>query len=159
MGLTARIRSWQALPQLSKLRQGLAQIIRLEPEGTRLALVGDATIRIDQVNTVGPAGVSLFGRVVELVQNSGKLDSQFAHASASDESSLVFILGAGKNNVVADVAFHLPHVAGVRFDDVDSQKGYVVAVLLVKLVEGGNLPPEGRSSVAAKDQDDRPFSQ
>jgi hypothetical protein len=43
----------------------------------------------------------------------------------------------------------------MRFENVDDQKRDPVAVLVIKLVEGGNLPPEGRSGVAAKDQHDR----
>ena len=40
------------------------------------------------------------------------------------------------------------------FEDVDDQKRDVVSILIVELVEGGNLPPEGRSGVAAEDEDD-----
>jgi hypothetical protein len=43
----------------------------------------------------------------------------------------------------------------VRLGDVNHEKRDSVAELFVKLVEGGNLPPEGRSSVASKDQHDR----
>ena len=38
------------------------------------------------------------------------------------------------------------------FDDVDNEECYSVAVLVVELVKGGNLPPEWRSSVAAEDE-------
>jgi hypothetical protein len=38
------------------------------------------------------------------------------------------------------------------FGDVDDQETRAVLVLLVELVEGGNLPPEGRSSIAAENQ-------
>lgn len=41
----------------------------------------------------------------------------------------------------------------MRFCDVNHKKGDAVFVLIVKLVESGNLPPEGRSSVAAEDED------
>jgi hypothetical protein len=40
------------------------------------------------------------------------------------------------------------------FGDVDDQEFDLIVILVVKLVEGGNLPPEGRSGIAAKDQDD-----
>jgi hypothetical protein len=36
--------------------------------------------------------------------------------------------------------------------DVDDQETCAVLVFLVELVEGGNLPPEGRSSIAAENQ-------
>ena len=45
----------------------------------------------------------------------------------------------------------------MRFDDVDDQERDLLVVLVIELVEGGNLPPEGRSSVAAEDEDDGSF--
>ena len=41
----------------------------------------------------------------------------------------------------------------MRLGDVDNQEVDFVPVLFVELIEGGNLPPKGRSSVAAKDKD------
>jgi hypothetical protein len=38
----------------------------------------------------------------------------------------------------------------MRFRNVDNQKRDLISVLLVELVESGNLPPEGRSGVAYK---------
>jgi hypothetical protein len=40
------------------------------------------------------------------------------------------------------------------FENVDGQEGDVFAVLLVELIQGRNLLPEGRSSVASEDQHD-----
>jgi hypothetical protein len=37
-------------------------------------------------------------------------------------------------------------------EDVDGVERDIVSVLLVQFVERGNLPPEGRSGVAAKDK-------
>jgi hypothetical protein len=38
----------------------------------------------------------------------------------------------------------------MRFRNVDDQKRDLISVLLVELVEGGNLPPEGRSGVTSE---------
>jgi hypothetical protein len=38
------------------------------------------------------------------------------------------------------------------FGNVDDQETCALLVLLVELVESGNLPPEGRSSIAAENQ-------
>jgi len=40
----------------------------------------------------------------------------------------------------------------VRFDDVDDEERDSVAVLVVELIEGRNLPPEWGSGVAAEDE-------
>ncbi len=46
----------------------------------------------------------------------------------------------------------------MRLEDVDGVEGDLIFVLIVELVEGRNLPPEGRSGVAAKDEHDRLFA-
>jgi hypothetical protein len=38
------------------------------------------------------------------------------------------------------------------FEYINSQETYLVAILLVELVEGGNLPPEGRSGITSENQ-------
>ena len=46
----------------------------------------------------------------------------------------------------------------MRLEDVDGVEGDLIFVLIVELIEGRNLPPEGRSGVAAKDENDRLFA-
>jgi hypothetical protein len=46
----------------------------------------------------------------------------------------------------------LPDVAGVRFRDVHHQNSHTITILIVKFVEGGNLPPEWRSGIAPEDE-------
>jgi hypothetical protein len=43
----------------------------------------------------------------------------------------------------------------MRFGDVDHEKSNSVAILLIKFVEGRNLPPERRSGVTAEYQNHR----
>jgi hypothetical protein len=40
----------------------------------------------------------------------------------------------------------------MRLSDVNNQESNALAILLIELIEGGNLPPERRSSVTAKHQ-------
>jgi len=115
-------------------------------------------VRVAQVNAIGPARVGFLGRVVETVNHSGKLDTQFAHASPGHKGALFVIFRAGEDNLLFYVALHLPDVAGMCFQNVDRQESHLIPVFLVKLVEGGNLPPERRSGVAAKYQNDRLLS-
>ena len=110
-------------------------------------------LRGDQIDAVRPARIGLLRRITELVEYGWKLDTKFPHASSSDERPFFFSLRAGKNNVVSDVALHLPNVAGMRFRDVYDQERDPPTVLLVKLIEGRDLPPERRSGVAAEYQD------
>jgi hypothetical protein len=133
------------------------QFIRLEPERPRTALISDPARRIDQVETIGPRGVRALGRIAKLIEDSGNLDSQFAHAGAGNETALVLAMRTGEDDLVFYVARHLPDVARMRFRDVDHEEGNLASVLLVELVEGRNLPPEGRSGVASKDEHHRPL--
>ena len=108
--------------------------------------------RIDQINAIRPCCVCLLRGVAKFIQERGNLYSQLAHASASNEGSLLFTFGTGKHDLVLDIALHLPHIAGMRFRNVDNQERDLISILLVELVEGGSLPPEGRSGVTSEDE-------
>ena len=131
------------------------QFTGLEAKGTGLAFVSHAAGGIDQVKAIGPCGISLFGGVAELIEHGGHLNAQLAHAGAGYGGAFFFAPGTGKDHLIFDVALHLPNVAGMRFGDVDNQKRNLAAVLAVELVEGGNLPPERRSSIAPENEHDR----
>jgi hypothetical protein len=60
-----------------------------------------------------------------------------------------------EEDALFDVALHLPNVGRMRFGDVDNVKCYSIRVLLIQLVERGNLPAEWRSGVATKHEYDR----
>jgi hypothetical protein len=145
------------LPLLLRYNLGKreAELIGLEAERARLALESHTTMRVDQIHAIRPAGVRTLGGVPEFVEHRGKLYPQLAHAKSGDVLPLVFILRTGENDLIPDVALHLPHIARVSFGDVYGQERNPALVLLVELVEGGNLPPKGRSSVAAKDEHHR----
>jgi len=124
----------------------------MEAERPRLALVGDPSVLINQINPIRPARVRTFGSVVEIIEHRRKFDTELAHARTGDQTAFVFVTRACEDHVVLDVALHLPYVARMRFENVDRQKCHLLAVLVVELIESGNLPPEGRSSIAAEDQ-------
>src|ERR1017187_7180409 len=88
------------------------QIRGMEPKRPRLALIRDLTLSIDQVQPIRPARVGHLGRVLESVNYRRKLNSQLAHTCSCKERTFFFILGTGKNDLVLDIALHLPHVAG-----------------------------------------------
>src|SRR4029077_19162407 len=51
------------------------QFLRLEAERAGFGLVGDATLSVDHVKTIGPARVGLLGRVAEFIDHCGNLDA------------------------------------------------------------------------------------
>jgi hypothetical protein len=131
------------------------QVIRIESERAGLAFEHNMPGGIDQIKAVGPCRVCGLGRIAEFVEHSGNLNAKLAHAGSRDSFAFLFVARACKYYLVFDVALHLPHVARVRLGDVHHEEADAVAVVVIELVESGNLPPEGRSSVAAEDERDR----
>ena len=127
----------------------------MKAEGPRLALVEDPSALPDQVEPVWPARISRLRPIIEAVDQRGKFDAQLAHACAGNRSTLRLIFRAAEKNTIAHIGLHLPHGGGMGLKDVDGVEADLVAELLGEFVQGGNLPPKGRSRVAAKDQDDR----
>lgn len=144
-----------ASPHPQRMNQCGCQLVRLKSKRARLALVSNAALRVDQVNAIRPARICLFGRIAKLVEHGRKLDTKFPHASSSDERAIFFGFWARENDLVFDIALHLPNVAGMRFGNVDNQKSNPPAILLVEFIEGRNLPPKRRSRVAAEYQNHR----
>src|SRR5450755_1794137 len=138
--------------RLRQLLDRRFQICRMESKWPRLALVRDLSFSVDQVQPIGPARVGDLGMVFEPVDHRRKLDAQLAHTGSSYERALGFVLGTGEDHLVLDIALHLPDVAGMSFQDVHRVERHLASILLVELVEGRNLPPERRSSIAAEDQ-------
>ena len=134
---------------------GLSQIFWLKTEWAWLALVQNPTALPNQVEPVGPTRISSLDAIVDTINQCGKLDAKLAHACACNKNTLRFILWTAEQNLVAHIRLHLPHIGGMRLKDIYSVESDPVAVLLGQFVQGGNLPPKGRSRVAAEDQDDR----
>jgi hypothetical protein len=126
------------------------QLFGVEPEGPRFALVRHVAAGVDQVKSVRPCRVRLLRGVTEFVQHGGDVDSQLADTGAGDETALFFAPRTREDDIVLNIALHLPDVAGVRLGNVNHQERDLLSVLLIELVEGRNLPPKRRSSVASK---------
>ena len=132
------------------------QFAGVEAEWARPTLVGHTARGVNQVEAVGPGGISLLSGISELIEHGLGLDAQLANTRPRDESPIFFTLRAGENHAIPNVALHLPDIAGVGFRDVDHYELDLIPISVVELVQGRNLPPEGRSGVAPEYQDDRP---
>lgn len=128
------------------------EFVGLESEGTGAALVCDAAVGVDQINAIGPAGVLPLSRIAELVEHRGKPDPQLAHAEPCKRRAFLLVPGTCEDDLILNIALHLPDVTGVRFSDVNHEEGDLIAVLLIQLVECGNLPAKRWSGIAAEDQ-------
>ncbi len=101
-----------------ELRQSRGKMIWFETKWAGFGLESNEAVSIDQVNAIRPAGIDALGGVSKFIEDSRELDPQFADAGSCDESAFFFILRAGKDHLVFDIALHLPHVAGVRLGDI-----------------------------------------
>ena len=111
--------------------KGVFEFVGMEAEGAGRALVNEASIAINEEETIGPSGVSLFGDVIETVDHCGELDSEFAHTAIGKVHAIVKAARAGKDDVVLNIALHLPNVAWVSFQYVHRIERDFVSVLLV----------------------------
>lgn len=126
----------------------------MEAVGAWSAFEGDAALFVDEVEAIGPGGIGFLGGVVDGVDEGGDLDVQAADAGTGDGFAFGGGFGIGVDDLLAFVDGELPSVAGVGLLDVDDVEGGAILVSVEEGIEGGNLPPEGRSSVAAEDEDD-----
>jgi hypothetical protein len=127
----------------------------MKPEGSWFALVCDTPVGLDQVQAVRPTGVCRFDLIVEAIDQGLEFDAQLANAHTGYRGAFLLVARAAEEDVVANVALHLPHVGRMGFKDVDRVEIDLALVLLRKLIQGGNLTPKGRSRVAAEDENDR----
>jgi len=136
------------------LRQRRRQKLRFESKRPGLGLKCNMSLLVNQIQTIRPPSVGLLCAVAKFIQHSRDLNPQLANAGSRNKLAFFFVLRRRENHVVFYVALHLPNVARVGLGDVNHQERDAAAVLLVELIEGGNLPPEGRSSVAAEHEND-----
>jgi hypothetical protein len=127
-------------------------MIGLKTKRAWFALIGNAAVGVNQIKAVGPACIGPFRSVAKLIENAGNFYAELSHAGSGNIGAFFFVLRIGKDDLVFYVALHLPNVAGMGLGDVDNQESHAVLVLLVKFVEGRNLPPERRSRIAAENQ-------
>ena len=127
----------------------------MKSEWARFALVEYASALSDQIEPVGPTRESRFDTVVKTVDECRKFDAQLANARPGNIGALDLVLWTAEEDVITYIGLHLPHVSGMRLEDVHGVKSDFASILLGELIQGGNLPPKGGSGVAAEDQDHR----
>ena len=124
----------------------------MEAKRASFALERNAPAAVDQIEAIRPARVGRLHSIIQTIYERGELDLQASHTGACYRYALGHVARAAKKHLIPDVALHLPDIRRMGLKDVDRVEIDLSLVLLRKLVQGGNLPPEGRSSVAAEDE-------
>jgi len=123
----------------------------MKAERAWTALINHASSFINQINAIRPPRIRLLCSVVEIVDKGGKFDAEFPYAHVGYLCALSHAFWAGKNDLIANVALHLPNITRMSFENVNSVELHALTVLVVKLIKSRNLPPKWWSGVAAKD--------
>lgn len=112
-------------------------------------------IASNYVESIRPGGVGGFRRVVDRINECGQLDTEVDCARVSEADAVFVLLGIFVDDVFLLVGCRLPCIAGMSLLNIDEEELRLILVLLIELVERGNLPAKGRSGVAAEYQDNR----
>ena len=126
-------------------------------EGAVAALVGDVALLVDDVEALGPSGVSIIGGVGHFIDAEGDGVFEALGEVVGDGDALRerFRLGIADVVFVFFVGLHLPLVERVGLADVDGQEIGAVFIVVVDLRDVANLATEGRSSETAENEDQR----
>jgi hypothetical protein len=136
--------------------QSYRQILGVEAEGARPAFVRDSTACLNEVHAVRPTGISGFDLIIEIIDERWKFDVKTSDAGVCHGGALGLISWTAKEDLILHVALHLPHISRMGFENVHGIEIYLALVLFRQFVQGGNLPPKRRSSIATEDQHNGP---
>jgi hypothetical protein len=135
--------------------QPRAEFCRLVIERAHAPAVDNVTALVDDVEALGPGGVSAVGRVAHVIDAEGNRVLKALDEIVGDFEALLKIFWLGVADVVLHVGLHLPFVGGMGFAHVDGEEVGVILVVVIKLRDVADLATERRSSKAAEDQHER----
>jgi hypothetical protein len=132
-----------------------ANFVGIVMEGAHAAAISDAAGFVDDVEPFWPGGVGVVSGVVDVVYAEGNGIVEALDEVVGDGYALSESLGLGVADVVLHVGLHLPFVGGMSLADIDRQEVGVIFIVVVNLHHVTDVAAEGRSSVAAEDDDKR----
>ena len=136
-------------------RQPAADFVGIVMEGAHAAAIGDAAGFVDDVEPLGPCGVGVVRGVIDVVHAEGNGIVESLDEVVGDSYALSKSLGLRIADVVLYVGLHLPLVGWVCFAHIYGEKIGVIFVVVVNLHHVTDVAAKRRSSVAAKDDDQR----
>ena len=121
-------------------------------------MICDEPVGVDQVEPLRGCAVAGVNRVVHFFNENWQLYVKAQTASRRCFLSFIVALVLAVNYIFLDVYRHLPTVGRVSFLDVHYEELDLAPEPVVDLFYAPNLGAEGRSSVAAENEGDRPFT-
>ncbi len=132
-----------------------ADFVGIVMEGTHAAAIGDTAGFVNDIEALGPRGVGVVRRVVHVVDAESDGIVESLDEVISDGNALGKRFRLGVADVILDVGLHFPLVSWMGFANVHGEKVGMFLVVVVNLDHVTDVAAEGRSSVAAEDDDER----
>jgi len=136
-------------------RQPGADLVGVVVERAHPAAIGDAAGFVDDVEALGPGGVSIVGSVIDVVDAERDGVVETLDEIVGDGYALGERFRLGVTDIVLHIGLHLPLVGRVGFADVDGKEVGVIFIIVVNLHHVTDVAAEGWSSEAAEDEDER----
>ena len=108
---------------------GANQILGVKAKRSGLALIENMTSGRNKIEAVGPACIGTLHPVVEAIYHGRKLDPKLAYTCACYRGALCRVARAAEQDLILNVALHLPHVGGVCLKDIDCIEIDLILVL------------------------------
>jgi hypothetical protein len=124
-------------------------------KGTESASIGDFPGFIDDVNALGPSSVGEVCRFAHVIHANGQREVEALDKIVGDGHALSERLRLRIANAFVHIAFHLPFILGMRFANINGQEIRLSFVIVIDIDKVAYLAAEGRSGIAAEDQDKR----
>ena len=158
MGVMAKVlanrNSDASVPAIEGLGEPGADFVGVVIERAHAAAVSNVAGFVDDVEAFGPCRVGVVRGVVDVIDAESDGIVKALDEIVCDGDALREGFWLGVTHVVLHVGLHLPLVGWVRFTDINSQKVGVILVIVVNLHHVTDVATEGRSSVAAEDDDE-----
>ena len=124
-------------------------------EGAHAATVRDAAGFVDDVEAFRPGGVGVVGGVIDVVDPESDGVVEALDEIVGDRYALRESFRLGVADIILHVGLHLPLIGRVGFAYIHGQKVSMILVVVVNLHHVTDVATEGRSSVAAENDNER----
>ena len=124
-------------------------------EWAEAAAIHDFSGLIKDVETLGPCGVGVVRDVEHIVHGEWQRKMESLDEIIGDGDPLHESMRLGIADSLIHVGFHLPFVERMSFADVDGEEIGAVLVIVIERDEVAYLAAEGRSGIAAENEDQR----
>lgn len=131
------------------------RLFRMKPKGPESALINNLPLLIEDVNPFRPPTIHVVGGVVHIVNSERQREVETLCKVVGDRHTLREAMRLRIAHALIHIRLHLPFILRMRLADVDREEIGAILVIVVHLHQVADLAAEGRSGVAAENQNHR----